>query len=209
MGWLSRIRQETQAEIGVSCVIQRANHDRLVTLVQTCLSAGAHHVFLRVPSLTDGAFGRDGTVALRTLASATLIEDQIALVADQLTELAARYSAEQLPNAAEYDSLVSVLRGGKPGQGTVCDVPFTSFVITPDGTYSPCFYLPFSAPANDPHAVAELVGDVRGRMLHDETFRAQHCDGCHQFTSRRIDTADMLAATRRQWAQAHLGAALT
>jgi len=206
--WLSRIRQETEAEIGVSCVIQRANHDRLVTLVEICLSAGAHHVFLRVPSLTDDAFGRQGTVALRTLASARLTEEQVALVAEQLTELAARYTAEQLPNAVEYDSLISVLRGGKPGEGTVCDVPFTSFVVTPNGTYSPCFYLPFSAPASDPGAVAELVDDIRGRMLHDKTFRARHCDGCHQFTGRRMDATDILAAMRRQWAQAHLGAAL-
>ncbi|MGW4647144.1 radical SAM protein [Kitasatospora sp. NPDC004289] len=196
--WIRRLREETAATVSVSFVIQRENHDQLEALAEASFAAGAHLVFLRVPSLTDEAFGRGGALPLRTARAGGLTDAQIEVVTRQLAAVAATYTREQIPNVLDYGRFVRNLRGEHPAAGLTCDVPFTSMVIDPQGHYLPCFYLPFRADLRDRVAAEALRAEVQDSVRTDAGFRARHCDGCQQYVERKWESRELDAEFHRQ-----------
>ncbi|GAA1185245.1 MoaA/NifB/PqqE/SkfB family radical SAM enzyme [Kitasatospora gansuensis] len=197
-GWVRRLRAETAATIAVSFVIQQENFDQLEAVAERSFAEGAHCVFLRVPSLTDDGFGRDGVVPLRTERAGVLTDGQIAVVTRQLAAIAGKYTREQIPNVLDYGRFVRNLRGEQPAVGLTCDVPFTSMVIDPQGHYLPCFYLPFRADLRDPQAATGLQREIQLSVLEDPGFRARHCDGCQQYVDRKWESRELNAEFHRQ-----------
>lgn len=191
MAWISRLRAETAAAIAVSCVVQKGNFDQLEQIAEMAFSQGAHHVFFRVPSLTDDAFGRPDGVPQRTTRAATLTSEEVDVVQRQFVNIARGYTREQIPNVLDYGRYVNNLRGGPPPTGLSCDVPFTSMVIDPDGCYLPCFYMPFKVSLRDAEKVTELSSGIQRGILHDAAFRARHCDGCQQYVDRKRPVGEL------------------
>lgn len=192
LAWMRRIADAGTHQVSASCVIQRDNHDQLARLVELCLANGAQEVFLRVPSLTEDAFGRDSAVPRRTDVAAHLDEEEVERVSAQLVEIASSYPREQIPNVLQYARFVRSLAGREPRPGLTCDVPFTSMVIDPSGHYLPCFYLPFRSDLRDLSATAELQSSVCREVRDDADFRRRHCDGCHQYVDRKWAADDAL-----------------
>lgn len=196
--WIRRIKDTTNIQIAVSSVIQTGNFNLLEQIVDVALASGAHNVFLRVPSMTPEAFGRQAGPSPRTNNSASLTNEQIDSVRSQLTTLASRFTREQLPNMLDYSKFVKNLRGEKPGHGTTCDVPFTSMVIDPDGNYMPCFYMPFSVSIAKQKLFTQMQASIKTQLLSSSTFRDTHCDGCQQYVDRRWRSAELETEFDRQ-----------
>jgi MoaA/NifB/PqqE/SkfB family radical SAM enzyme len=192
VGWVRRLRAETTAEVAISCVLQACNIAQVRPLYELCLQIGAQRLFLRVPDLKPGAFGRSGAVRPKTLRQATVTQADVdGLRADLawLVKTDARHrllgqSAFMLERKARFfECLAQGIAYEEDDQR--CDVPLTSLVLEPDGNCRPCFYLPQTQAFDDSPASGPAFEDVYERMLNDEGFRREQCNACQQFDGHK------------------------
>jgi MoaA/NifB/PqqE/SkfB family radical SAM enzyme len=189
---VDRVRTETSAEVAISCVLQAGNIEKLRPLVALCLKIGVHRLFLRVPDLKPGAFGRAGDPRPRTRQQALVSPEQVEQLRADMAWLTQNADAQHLLGQSPRDLARKVkyfdcIAQGQPyeEEDQLCDVPLTSLVIQSDGAARPCFYLPQTQALNEDPAEGPAFREVYERLLNDTGFRRAWCNACQQFDGHK------------------------
>jgi Fe-coproporphyrin III synthase len=185
---VAQLRQlRPELKITARTTVQKANHTRLNDTVHTAEQLGLSGISFLAADLTSEAFNRplvwpterQNPIALTVDETVALSEEVEQLIVARGEQIRSGYIAE---NASKLRRIVSHFRahlGMERHHAPLCNAPWTSAVIEPDGTVRPCFF--HRAIGNIHHAsLAEIVnGDdaisFRRSLDMENDFTCQRC----------------------------------
>lgn len=198
VNWIQYIVDRGQAEVAVSCVLQKSNIRKTKELYELCVKLGVKRLFFRVPDLKSHSFGREMRVPKRTLNTLMMEHTDIEILRQDLDFLQEIDTKKRILGQSRQNLfrkvqwLYSIVENREyDEQDAICDVPLTSFVIEPNQILKPCFYLPQRQFIDESVLkFGELVdapvfGDVYTEILNNSEYRKMWCHSCQQFDGQK------------------------
>lgn len=136
--------------IGARCVLQRANFRDLPNIVRAAREIGVNRVSFLAADVSTDAFNRPEPWASERVSEVALSPHEVAefnliierTMVDCAEEFSNGFIEESPAKLRRIGQYYAAIHGLAPLPGTICNAPWVSAVIEPNGDVRPCFFHP-------------------------------------------------------------------
>ncbi len=139
-----------QFPVGARCVLQRANFRDLPNIVRAARSIGIDRISFLAADLSTEAFNRPTGWGRERVSEVALSRDEVAefnqiierMIVDCAEEFSRGFIEESPAKLRRIGQYYAAIHGLVPFPDTICNAPWVSAVIEPNGDVRPCFFHP-------------------------------------------------------------------